>query len=120
MQIRCLAFLPLAAVMTGLILFLTASIVEAIEASLWTPPTPAPRVHAVEFIAQRDSCELGTISGPELFADPNACARRSKCSHSPLLCLSEMQGAFSHEALLGESMSSEASPSRPRQVSYLF
>jgi len=90
MRIRCIAFLPLAALMTCVLLLLASSFVSTIESTLVPVIVPASAVGAVtpmiELIRFETECEGLRRRIEELARDANSCDAHPGCLESPILC----------------------------------
>ncbi len=82
MRMRCVVFLPLAAVITGALFALTVSIVWALEARL-APPPASP---AIAISLHETECEQLRRRISELAREASACEAHPGCLHSPILC----------------------------------
>lgn len=82
MRLRCIAFLPPAAIMTGLIFLLTSSIVSALESKF----ARSDRVDRFEIVRHESQCEFLERRLDEVARDVHSCEALPGCLHSTKLC----------------------------------
>jgi len=94
MRLRLLAFLPLAAAITFLILLSASSLVSALERSFTPGEDPSGPVVVTRFetVCKGLFHELHVLSH-----EVTACAEQSPCDGSPLLCPTALDGQIDHE-----------------------
>lgn len=86
MRVQSIAFVPPAALVTGLLFFLTSSLVSAIEGAFVPPSPDAPGTAVHEIVRHETECEALRRRIEEVAQDANTCERHAGCLGSPLLC----------------------------------
>ena len=90
MRIRCIAFLPLAALATGLLFLMASSLFSTIESTLVPAIVPAIAAGAgtptFELIRYETECEGLRRRIEELARDASSCDAHPGCLESPILC----------------------------------
>lgn len=97
MRWRCFAFVPPAALITSLLLFLSSSIVSALNESLTQslPPSVPPLAHTI--IRLEADCDFMARRLAQVTQDLDSCDASPGCLRFPLLCSMEL-----HDDLLQE------------------
>jgi hypothetical protein len=90
MRIRCIAFLPPAALITCVLLLLLSSLASTIESTLAPVILPALAAGAstptIELIRFETECEGSRRRSEGLAADASSCDGHPGCLQSPILC----------------------------------
>jgi hypothetical protein len=93
MQLRCIAFLPPAALVTGLLFLLASSIVSGLEATL----APPEQVTSFEIVRYETECEMLERRIEEVARDVHACEALPGCLRSENICPASMQEEIARE-----------------------
>jgi hypothetical protein len=93
MQFRFIAFVPPAALVTGLVFLLTSSIVSGLEATL----APAEQVGTIELVRYETECETLESRIEELAREVQSCEAIPGCLRSENLCPAYVQEEISRE-----------------------
>lgn len=93
MRIRCIAFLPPAALATGLVFLLTSSIVSGLEATLEVRQL----ARSLEIVRYQTECEILKRRIEEVARDVQSCEALPGCLRSENICPAYMQEEIARE-----------------------
>jgi hypothetical protein len=95
MRVRCIAFIPPAALVTGLIFLLASSIVSGLEATLLAPAPEA--LGSYEIVRYETECEILERRIEEVARDVRSCEALPGCLRSENICPDYMQEEIARE-----------------------